>query len=101
MDRLAAGAGSGRQLAGDLDRAVPGLDVDDHPAGDEVLRLGERAVDDRGAPLAVVKNERAVGRQRLTVDVLAGALEAGGESRMYPMWASASSGVQRSIGGNG
>src|SRR6202012_3265014 len=76
--------GGGRQVAGELDRTIPGLDVDDHPARDEVLRLGERTVDDGGAPLAVEADERAVGRQRLAVDVLAAVLEASGEIAHEP-----------------
>ena len=53
---------------GDLDRAVPGLDVDDHPAGDEVLRLGERAVDDGGTPLAVGARALFLGVQDAVAD---------------------------------
>ena len=79
VDRLAAGAGRGRQLAGELDRPLVAVDVDHHPAGDQVLRLGERAVGHRRPPLAVGADPDAVGRQRLPVDELAGALEPGGE----------------------
>ena len=42
VDRLAAGAGSGGQLPGQLDRAIPGHHVDDVPAGDEGVRCVQR-----------------------------------------------------------
>ena len=79
VDRLAAGPGCGRQLTGELDRPLVAVDVDHHPARDQVLRLGERAVGHRRAPLAVGADPHAVGRQRLAVDELAAALEPGGE----------------------
>src|SRR5215218_395593 len=75
VDRLPAGSGRGRQLSGQLDGAVPGVDVDDHPAGDQVLGLRERTIGDRRPPLAVVADEGAPRRERLAVDELAGALE--------------------------
>src|SRR5215213_2172982 len=45
VDRLAVGARCGRELTGELDRPLVAVDVDDHPPGDEVLRLRERPVD--------------------------------------------------------
>ena len=94
------GPGAADSSPGELDRAVPGLHVDDHPAGDEVLRLGERAVGHRRAPLAVVPHERArrapaPGRRR-TRRVSS---RRAAKSRMYWMCASTSSGVHWSIGG--
>ena len=79
MDRLAAGARRGGQLAGQLERPLVGVDVDDHPAGDEVLGLGERAVGDRRPALAVVPDQRALRGQRLAVDELAVLLQPLGE----------------------
>ena len=73
VDRLAAGPRRRRQLPGQLERPLVAVDVDDHPAGDQVLGLGERAVGDRRPALAVVADPRAVHRQRLAVDELAGA----------------------------
>src|SRR6188472_1549336 len=47
VDRLASGSRRGRQLTGELEGPVVGVDVDDHPPRDQVLRLGERAVGHR------------------------------------------------------
>src|SRR3954453_3440028 len=79
VDRLPARPGGRRQLSGQLDGALVAVDVDHHPAGDEVLDLGEWAVGDRRAALAVVPDERALGGERLTVDELAGRFEPGRE----------------------
>src|SRR5690606_2980152 len=84
VDRLAAGPRSGGELPGQLDRALPGVHVDDEPAGDEVLGLGERTVGHRWAPLAVVPHERHLGRQRLPLDILPGLLQAGREVAHVP-----------------
>ena len=59
---LAAGPGRRRQLAGQLEGPLVAVDVDDHPAGDQVLGLGERAIRHRRTPLAVMPNPHAVGR---------------------------------------
>ena len=67
--------GAADSSPGQLEGAVVAVDVDHHPAGDEVLGLGERTVGDRRAALAVVPDERPLGRERLTVDELAGPLE--------------------------
>ena len=75
VDRLPACAGRGRQLAGQFDGSVVVVDVDHHPAGNEVLGLGERAVGDRRATLTVVPDEGALRSESLTVDELAGLLE--------------------------
>ena len=80
VDRLAAGARGGRQLTSELDRSLLAVDVDHEPAGDQVLRLGERPVGHRRAPLAVGADPQAVGRQRLPVDELAAAARAGRRS---------------------
>src|SRR3954471_24504255 len=76
VDRLPARPGGGRQLPGQFDGALVAVDVDHHPAGDEVLRLGERAVGDRRAPLAVVPDECALRGEGLAVDELTGPFEA-------------------------
>jgi len=75
VDRFAAGPRCCRQLTGELDRSLVAVDVDHHPSRDQVLRFGERAVGHRRPPLAVVADPHAVGRQRLSVDELAAALE--------------------------
>src|SRR4051812_4699337 len=76
VDRLAARPGCGRQLTGELDRSFVAVDVDHHPSRYQVLRLGERAVGHGRPALAVVADPHAVGRQCLSVDELAAALEA-------------------------
>ena len=53
-----------------LQRALVRVDLDQHPPGDEVLRLGERTVDDGRAPLAVEAHPRAAHRERLRRDQL-------------------------------
>jgi hypothetical protein len=47
--RLAAGAGLGGDVRGELDRVLAGLDVDHVPARDQVAGLGQRAVGGTGA----------------------------------------------------
>jgi hypothetical protein len=79
VDRLAAGSRGCRQLAGERERALVAVDVDHHPAGDQVFGLHEGPVGDWRSTLPVVPDERALGRERLAVDVLTGALEPGGE----------------------
>src|SRR5699024_12587358 len=70
VDRRAVLAGRGRELTGELDRPFGALHVDDHPAGDEVLGLGERPVGDRWPSLPAVAHPEALGCQGLGVDVL-------------------------------
>src|SRR4029078_524651 len=79
MDRFSTRAGRGGQLAGQLERAVVAVDVDNHPAGDQILGFRERAVGDRRRPFAVVADEGALRRERLIVDVLTGFFEMSGE----------------------
>ena len=67
------------QLTSQLERPLVAVDVDHHPAGDQVLGLRERTVGDRRPPLAVVADERALRRECLPVDELAGLLEPRGE----------------------
>ena len=76
---FAARTRCGREFAGELDRSFLAVDVDDHPARDQILRLGERAVGHRWLTAAVGTDPHPVRGQRLTVDVLAGSLEPGGE----------------------
>src|SRR6185437_12222528 len=79
VDRLATDPGSGGEFASQLDCPIPRLDVDDHPACDEVLGLREWSIGHWWAALAVIAHERAVGRQGLSVDELTSLLQAGCE----------------------
>src|SRR5262249_23353609 len=67
------------QLPGQLEGALVAVDVDHHPAGDEVLGLSERAIGDRRTPLTVIPDPRPLRGQRLTVDELARPLQPGRE----------------------
>src|SRR4051794_25651506 len=78
-DRLAVGARRRRELTGELDGALVAVDVDRHPAGNQVLGLGKGAVDHCRSALAVVAHPRALRRQRLSVDQLATRFESGAE----------------------
>ena len=67
------GPGAAEARAGDRVRSLRRLDVDDPVAGEELLRLGERAVGDLGrAALAGAHDARLPGRsQPLGADELA------------------------------
>src|SRR5690625_2239509 len=78
-DWLATGPRRGGELTGDLESPVVAVHVDHHPARDQVLRLGERAVGHRRLALAVEPDERAFRGERLGVDVLSGRLQLVGE----------------------
>ena len=67
---LPPASGGCRQLAGERERALVAVDVDHHPAGDQVFGLREGPVGDWWPALPVVPDERALGRERLAVDVL-------------------------------
>src|SRR5690625_4539146 len=75
LNRLAACPGGSRQLSGELEGPLVGVDVDGHPARDQVLGLGEGSVVHRRFARTVGAHERALGGQSLGVDVLPGLLQ--------------------------
>src|SRR5690625_1347368 len=75
LNRLAACPGGSRQLSGELEGPLVGVDVDGHPARDQVLEIGGGSGRHRRLARTVGAHERALGGQSLGVDVLSGLLQ--------------------------